>query len=136
MEFSVYYEFAITRRIPWDDESERLRQHIADVRETISRNPDVEAVTVRSDLAKAQTVFEFRVFGSHREVVEDHVPQLVAEAIRDAGAYHQGMMSHDVEVRLRPKPRRLSGLRTPSWRVRRSSIVFERGAAHSVSATG
>ena len=133
MEFSVCYEFAITRRIPWDEESEVLRGHISEVRAQVSDHPGVEDVNVRSDLSRAQTVFEFTMFGTSRDAVENEIVGLVASAIRGAGAYHQGMMPHEDEVKLRPKLGAWSGLRTPSWRVRRSSITFERGGSQAVA---
>ena len=133
MEFSVCYEFAITRRVPWEDEPEVLRGHIGHVRNQLSDHQDIESVNVRSDLARAQTVFEFTVFGTSREAVENHVSDLFGVAIRDAGAYHQGIMPHEDEVKLRPKLGAWSGLRTPNWRVKRSTITFERGRSAAVA---
>lgn len=129
MEFSVCYEFSITRRIPWDAESDVLREHIGVVRNQVSDHADVENVNVRSDLSRAQAVFKFTAFGADRDAVEAEVAGLVASAIRGAGAYHQGMMPHEDEVKLKPSLGPWSGLRTPSWRVRRSSFSFERGTA-------
>lgn len=129
MEFSVCYEFAITRRVPWEQDADVLRTHISEVRNQVSNHPHVENVSVRSDLSRAQTVFEFTAFGSNRDVVEQQVTDLVATAIREAGAYHLGMMPKHDEEQLRPKIGFFSGLRTPSWRVKRWSITFERGAA-------
>jgi len=128
VEFSVCYEFAITRRMPWDDESDVLRGHISDVRSQVGAHPDVHDVKVRSDLSRASAVFEFTALGASRDAVESDIASLVAEAIRDAGAYHQGVMSKDLEVSLTPKLGAWSGLRTPSWRVKRSSFHFERAA--------
>lgn len=131
MEFCVTYEFAVNRRIPWDDDEETLRRHIGDVRHRISEHTAIEEVRSESNLKSARLALQFVVFGSNRETVEHEVRDLMGEAIRDSGAYHQGLFPVNEEMRLRPRLNTWSGLRTPTWRVRKSSIQLRQslGAA-------
>jgi hypothetical protein len=133
MEFSVCYEFSVNRRIPWDDDRETLRTHIGEVRRGIAEHTSVEDATVQSDLENARLAVEFDVFGSNRQAVENDVRDLLGAAIRDAGAYHQGLFPVNEEMRLRPTLNTWSGLRTPTWRVRRSSIALKRSMGYAVS---
>lgn len=128
MEFSVCYQFAITRRVPWDSEPEVLQGHIEEVSGQLGAHADIGKVVVHTDLARAHTEFEFMAYGTSREAVEDAVREAVAAAIREGGAYHLGVLPKDVEVKHEPKMRAWSGLRTPTWRVRRSSFAFEHAA--------
>ncbi len=126
MEFCVTYEFAVNRRMPWDDDRETLRRHIGDVRHRISENASVEDVKAESNLESARMALEFVMFSTNRQTVENDVRGLLGEAIRDAGAYHQGLYPANQELSMRPRLGPWSGLRTPTWRVRRSSIQLKR----------
>lgn len=134
MEFCVTYEFAVNRRIPWDGDRETLQRHLGDVRLRVSESPAVEDVQAEPDLDAARMALQFVVFGTNRQTVENEVRELVGEAIRDSGAYHQGLFPANVEMRLRPRLNTWSGLRTPTWRVRRSTIQLRRSVG--VTATG
>ncbi len=125
MEFCVTYEFAVNRRIPWDDDQETFRQHVGDVRHHLSENSALEDVRTESNLKAARLSLEFVVFGSNRQSVENDVRDLVGEAIRDSGAYHQGLFPANEELRMRPRLNTWSGLRTPTWRLRRSSVTLK-----------
>ncbi len=126
MEFSVCYEFAVNRRIPWDEDQETLRSHIRDVRHRVAEHISVDDVRAESDLQSARLALDFVIFGSNRQSVENEVRELVGEAIRDSGAYHQGLFPVNEEMRMRPRLNTWSGLRTPTWRVRRSTIQLKR----------
>lgn len=133
MEFCVTYEFAVNRRIPWDDDQETLRRHIGDVRYRVSEHTAIEDVRAESNLSTARMALQFVVFGSNRQSVEHEVRDIVGEAIRDSGAYHQGLFPANEEIRLRPRLNPWSGLRTPTWRVRRSSIQLKRSVGMAAS---
>lgn len=126
MEFSVTYEFAVNRRIPWDDDQRALREHISAVRQRVADHVSVESVRAESNLSTARLALEFVVFGTNRQTAEAEVREMVGEAIRDAGAYHQGLFPVDDEIRMRPRLNTWSGLRTPTWRVRRTSFHLKR----------
>ncbi len=133
MEFSVCYEFAVQRRIPWDEDQETLRSHIRDVRHRVAEHVSVEDVRAESDLGTARITLEFIMFGTNRQVIENDVRELLGSAIRDSGAYHQGLFPVNEEMRLRPTLNTWSGLRTPTWRVRRSSIALKRSLGLAAS---
>lgn len=133
MEFCVTYEFAVNRRIPWDDDQETLRKHIGDVRHRVAEHTAVEDVRAESNLSTARMALQFVMFGSNRQSVEHEVRDIVGEAIRDSGAYHQGLFPANEEIRLRPRLNPWSGLRTPTWRVRRSSIQLKRSIGVAAS---
>jgi hypothetical protein len=133
MEFSVCYEFAVQRRIPWDEDQETLRSHIRDVRHRVAEHVSVEDVRAESDLGTSRITLEFVVFGTNRQTIENDIRDLIGSAIRDSGAYHQGLFPVNEEMRLRPTLNTWSGLRTPTWRVRRSSIHLRRSLGLAAS---
>lgn len=126
MEFSVCYQFAVQRRIPWDDDRDALRKHVNDVRSRLAGHHSVEDVRTTSDLSTANLTVEFVIFGSNRQSVEIELLRLLGDAIRGSGAYHKGLLPAADEIRLRPRVNTWSGLRTPTWRVRRSSVSLKR----------
>lgn len=133
MEFCVTYEFVVNRRIPWDDDRESLRRHVGDVRHRVAESPSVEEVRAESNLENARMALEFVVFSTNRQTVENDVRGLLGTAIRDAGAYHQGLYPPNQEITMRPRLGPWSGLRTPTWRVRRSSIQLRRSMGVAAS---
>jgi hypothetical protein len=126
MEFSVCYQFAVQRRIPWDDDRDALRKHVNDVRGRIAEHLSVEDVRTTSDLSTAHLTVEFVIFGSNRQSVEIELRTIIGEAIRASGAYHKGLIPAADEIKLRPRVNTWSGLRTPTWRVRRSAVSLKR----------
>lgn len=133
MEFAVTYEFAVNRRIPWDDDQDALRQHISAVRQGVAEHSSVENVRAESNLSTARIALDFVVFGTNRQTAEHEARELVGEAIRSAGAYHQGLFPVDDEMRMRPRLSTWSGLRTPTWRVRRSAMHLKRSVGLAAS---
>ncbi len=124
MEFEVCYEFAVNRRMPWEGDLETLQNHVTAVREHIDSETAVERVSAQTDLSSAQLAIDIHMFGTNRQTVEADARRIVADAIRAAGAYHQGLYPANEEARMSPKLNSWSGLRTPTWRVRRSSLQF------------
>ena len=133
MEFSVCYEFAVSRRIPWDEDQHTLERHIRDVRHHVEEPVSVENVHAESNLANARVTLEFGIFGANRQVVENEVRDLLGAAIRDSGAYHQGLFPVNEEIRLRPTLNTWSGLRTPTWRVRKTKYALNRALGLATS---
>jgi hypothetical protein len=133
MEFSVTYEFAVNRRIPWDDDRDALRAHISSVRQHIAQHVSVEDVRVESNLSTARLALDLVAHGPNRQAVESDVRDLIGESIRECGAYHQGLFAADDELRMRPKLNTWSGLRTPTWRVRRSNVQLRRSVSKIAS---
>jgi len=84
----------------------------------------VERVSVQTNLSSAQLALDLQMFGTNRQSIEADAKRIVGEAIRAAGAYHQGLYPVNEEARMSPKLNSWSGLRTPTWRVRRSSFQF------------
>ena len=126
MEFSVTYEFAVNRRIPWDDDQEMFEPAHWRCAASCVGKRSRSKTCVRNPTSKPRDLrCEFVVFGTNRQSVENEVRELVGEAIRDSGAYHQGLYPVNEEMRLRPRLNTWSGLRTPTWRVRRSQIQLE-----------
>lgn len=124
MEFEVCYEFAVSRRMPWEGDLETLQTHVTEVREHIEGASAVEQVSAQTTLSSARLALDIQMHGTNRQTVEADARRIVGEAIRSAGAYHQGVFPADEEIKMSPKLNSWSGLRTPTWRVRRSSVQF------------
>lgn len=126
MEFAVCYEFAVSRRIPWEGDEDSLRTHIRDVRRRLEDVPSVDAVRAVSNLSTGNLSVEFRISAATSAAVDREVHNALGTAIRDSGAYHAGLYPAGEELKLRPRLSPWSGLKTPTWRVRRSSITPKR----------
>ena len=129
MEFAVCYEFAVSRRIPWEGDEDALRAHIRDVRRRLEDVSSVEDVRAVSNLSTGNLSIEFTIIAATSAAVEREVHTALGTAIRDSGAYHAGLYPHAEELKLRPRLNTWSGLRTPTWRVRRSSITAKRSVS-------
>ncbi len=129
MEFAVCYEFAVNRRIPWEGDEDTLRSHIRDVRRRLEEAPSVDNVRAVSNLSNGNLSLEFSVFAANTAAVDKEVHSVLGAAIRDSGAYHSGLFPSAQEMKLRPRLNTWSGLRTPTWRVRRSSISVKRSVS-------
>jgi len=126
MEFAACFEFAVQRRIPWDDDMDALRKHVKNVRNALADHTAVEDVRTTSNLTTAYLTIELVIFGTNRETVEAELRQILGAAIRESGAYHKGLFPASEEMRLRPRLNSWSGLRTPTWRTRRSTVTLKR----------
>lgn len=134
MEFSVCYEFAVQRRIPWDEDVDALRRHVNDVRSYLEESDAIEQVRTTSNASKGHLTLEFVALGTNRQTVDPQVRALLGDAIRSAGAYHRGLFPVSEEIKLRPRLNQWSGLRTPTWRVKRSATRLRR--AVSIASAG
>jgi|GEM_PF-1094517 len=133
MEFAVCFEFAISRRIPWEGDEETLRNHVRDVRRRLAETASVEDVKAVSNLSTGNVSFEFSILGATRTAIERIVHESLGTAIRDTGAYHSGLFPAVVEMKMRPRLNPWSGLRTPTWRLRRSTIEPRRSVNASAA---
>lgn len=124
MEFEVKYQFAVRRRMPWEGDLETLQRHVRAVRTHIDGEDAVDEVSLQTNLSAAEVSLEIQLLGANRETAETDARRMVGDAIRESGAYHQGLFPATEELRLTPKTASWSGLRTPTWRVQRSSVQF------------
>lgn len=121
MQYSVRFEFTLQRRVPWDGEHEMMIAHVGAVADTVVAHGAVDGVAVESDAPSARAMIEISISATNQPTADAESRHIVARAIRDAGAYHRGLLSPPDELRIRPDLNAWSGLRTPTWQVRRTT---------------
>lgn len=126
MEFDVCYEFAVARRMPWDGDHDTLQRHVAAVRDHIEKDSSVYSVATQTNPVTANLALDVALISANRQAAESDARRIVSEAIREAGAYHEGLLPMEEEIRLVPRSGNWSGLRTPTWRFRRVSLQLRR----------
>jgi len=135
MDYLVRFEFSVQRRVPWEGEPETFRGHIGAVCDDLAGYGQVREVRSESDLGRNRVTIEVTLGDADRVVVETEARDLVGRAIRDAGAYHRGLLSAGDELRLRPDLNAWSGLRTPTWQVRRTMVETRGRTRRSTSSS-
>ncbi len=126
MDCSVRFEFSVHRRVPWESEPETFLDHVGEVCDDLAGYGQVREVRTESDLDRDRVTIEVTLGDADRRMAETEARDLLGRAIRDAGAYHRGLLPAGDELRLRPELNAWSGLRTPTWQVRRATLATER----------
>lgn len=120
--FYVTMEFKVLRRIAWDGELRALRSHLDTVCEHLESNPDVGEWNLKADLDEATLEVQVVVAASDENAAEACARSVVGEAIRRAGAMHEGLLSLREESSARIHANAWYGLRTPKWQPRRVEL--------------
>ncbi len=124
MEFEASYEFAVSRRLPWGDEIDSLDRHVGAVVERLEACDAVERISWDATRDSSRLSLRFVIVGGSRHAAEADARGAVGSAIRECGAYHEGLFSADEELRMAPRLSTWSGLRTPTWQVRRTGFIL------------
>lgn len=120
--YTLTCEFDVTRRIGWTDGD--LGGHIDSVFERLHQADIVKAIDADADLDSGRTTVLMTISTFESDV--RHLACIVlGVAIRSCGGVHRGLLSLGEEAGTRPTETAWSGLRTPTWQVRRTSFVEE-----------
>jgi hypothetical protein len=121
MVFELRCDFVVTRRIDWVDNE--LARHVDDVLERLHQAKGVDAVEATADLDSGRTSITM----AYSDVAEDDFEHagslLLAVAIRSSGGGHQGLLPFAEEASFKPETNQWSGLRVPTWEVRKRSAA-------------
>ena len=107
-------EFTVSRRIPWEND-EGLRPHIDRVVDALREDEAAAEIEVDADLESAHVVLSVTVVVPEDGDGESTARAHVAEAIRECGGRHDGLLPLVDESRLETRTGPFSGLKTPMW---------------------
>lgn len=111
--------FDVTRRIAWA--GEELEVHLDSVVERLHQAQSISEIEAEADLDTGRTTLSITVSTLDSDA-NRHAAATLATAIRSCGALHIGLLPMAEEGTLRAGRNSWSGLRTPSWKVRRNSF--------------
>ncbi|HSJ70319.1 MAG TPA: hypothetical protein VLA29_01605 [Acidimicrobiia bacterium] len=121
MVFELRCEFVVSRRIDWVDDE--FARHVDDVIERLHQAKGVVAVDVAADLDSGR----LSILMTYSDVAEDDFEHagslLLAVAIRSCGGGHQGLLPFAEEASFKPETNQWSGLRVPTWEVRKRTAA-------------
>ncbi len=117
--YNLACEFDVVRRIGWSDEE--LGEHIDTVCDRLHQADGVKAIRAEADLDTGRSRLSFTI------TTFDDDPGRIAGsvlgvAIRSCGAAHIGLLALAEEAVVRPERNQWSGLRTPTWKVRQTTL--------------
>jgi len=133
MQVEALFEFAVTRRMPWGHGLDSLDTHVAAVRDRLLEHDVVDDPRCSADADADRVAVRFTVSGQTGAAAEAAARTVLGDVIRDAAAYHDGLFPHQNEYRMLPRLHSWSGLRTPTWQVRRCRFTV--GAPGQVAAS-
>lgn len=126
MQVEAFFEFAVTRRVPWGGEGlDSLSSHVDAIADRLHRHGDVKSPYCAADAATDRVTVRFTASGQTRGEAEAVARTVLGDVIRDAAAYHDGLFPSTTEYRMVPRLHSWSGLRTPTWQVRRSRFSIQ-----------
>lgn len=117
--FQLVCDLDIVRRIGWSDQA--LGEHIDSVLDRLHQADGVEAVEVEADLDSGRTALTLGFKTRNSE--PGHVGRVtLGVAIRSCRGMHAGLLPLGQEAVLKPDGNQWSGLRSPTWQVRRIDL--------------
>lgn len=119
MSYYVAMEFRVLRRIAWTGELDELRSHLDVVCDSLDENAEVIEWNLVGDLGRASLELQLVIDSADADEAEALARAMVGEAIRNAGALHEGLLSLREESEAKIKANAWYGLRTPRWQQRR-----------------
>ncbi len=125
MRVEAQFEFAVSRRMPWGEDLDSLARHVDAVHQRLVAHKQVNDAEVTTDPDAGRVFVRFVVAGVTRTAGEAEARTVLGGAIRDASAYHDGLFPHQSEYTMVPRLHSWSGLRTPTWQVRRTRFTTE-----------
>ncbi|MBA2338141.1 MAG: hypothetical protein H0V96_10375 [Acidimicrobiia bacterium] len=125
MHVEAFFEFAVTRRVPWGEGLDSLPTHVDAVEDRLHRHGEVKSPYCAADAATDRVTVRFTASGQTRTEAEEVARTVLGDVIRDAAAYHDGLFPYNTEYRMVPRLHSWSGLRTPTWQVRRSRFSIK-----------
>jgi hypothetical protein len=123
MSFYVTMEFKVLRRIAWEGEREALRDHLDAVCDHLDASAEVVEWKLVGDLEEQTLSLEMVVDAATPSAAEAGARAVAGEAIRNAGALHEGLLSLREESEARINANAWYGLRTPRWQPRRIELA-------------
>lgn len=114
-------EFAISRRVAWED-SDEVRRHIDAVVDALHGYEDVLEVEVEADLIDGRVRMLLICAVLPDEDADLCTRRAAAAAIRQCGGRHDGLLPLEEESREKANRNAWSGLRTPRWEPRRFAV--------------
>ncbi len=121
MVFELRCEFVVTRRIAWIDDE--FARHLDAVLERLHQAKGVVAADVAADLDSGRTSVTMTYTDVGEEDFEHAGAVLLGVAIRSCGGGHQGLLPFGEEASFKPETNQWSGLRVPTWEVRKRTAV-------------
>lgn len=119
--FELRCDFVVTRRIHWIDDE--FATHVDDVLERLHQAKGVVAIDAAADLDAGRVSITM----TYSDVAEDDFEHagaaLLGVAIRSCGGAPQGLLPFAEEALLKPTTNQWSGLRVPTWEVRKRSAA-------------
>jgi hypothetical protein len=125
MRVEALFEFAVTRRMPWGDDIDSLLSHVEAVQARLAEQSQVIDPYFTTDIDSGRVFVRFTVAASGKAGAEADARTVLGDVIRDAAAYHDGLFPHQAEYKMVPRLKSWSGLRTPTWQVRRTRFTVE-----------
>ncbi len=125
MRVEALFEFAVTRRMPWGDDLDSLLTHVESVQARLSERSRVVDPYFTTDVDTGRVFVRFTIAGSGKAGAEAEARSVLGDVIRDAAAYHDGLFPNEAEYKMLPRLKSWSGLRTPTWQVRRTRFTVE-----------
>jgi hypothetical protein len=125
MRVEALFEFAVTRRMPWGDDIDSLLAHVEAVQTRLSQQSRVVDPYFTTDVDTGRVFVRFTVAGSGKAGAEAEARSVLGDVIRDAAAYHDGLFPNEAEYKMLPRLGSWSGLRTPTWQLRRTRFTVE-----------
>jgi predicted ATP-grasp superfamily ATP-dependent carboligase len=121
--YHVHLGFKVDRRISWDGELDEFRSHLDIVCEVLETDETVVEYSVTAHLAATSIELELVVRALSQEDAEAVASDSVAKAIREAGGFHEGLLSLKEESQAKSKLNAWAGLRTPRWQHRKAGVT-------------
>ena len=122
MSFYVAMEFKVQRRIAWDEDLTELRAHLDAVCDSLDASAEVVEWNLVGDLDQQMLELQLVVDAPEADEAERMSRLVVGEAIRSAGAMHEGLLSLREESEAKINANAWYGLRTPRWEPRRVEL--------------
>ena len=110
-------DFAVARRIPWDDR-DTLRDHVDRVVDALMLASSVVEVETEVRLEEGSVKLAVVLAAADAEGADLLGRETFASSIRECEGRHHQLLSAEEEASLSPSLPSRSGLLTPSWRLR------------------
>lgn len=118
--YELDFEFDIVRRIGWTDED--LGAHIDEVFERLHQAHSVLGMDASANLDTGRSELNL-LFEAERDDDPDHIGRaMLGVAIRASRGGHNGLLAFAEEATVQSKRTHWSGLRTPTWNLRRATL--------------
>lgn len=116
--YHAVLDFKVSRRMTWEGDFPALERHLDEVCEQLDGNNAIEQYRLGGDMSNALLHLEVIVVAESPDDAESMARAEVSDAINEAGAAHEGLLTLREESQAKAKVNAWAGLRTPKWQSR------------------